>query len=263
MATPTTSIRFLGPAIFALTACQSGPVPEPEPGSDRKTDNVWREPKTKVIQKSLGGEAPAGKASAAPTPKAPEIPGVSPGDPHKGTFTLDEATAGLPPGKTLVAELHTTVGKLECELWPEKAPNTVANFVGLARGVRAWRENTRWAKRPLYDGTPFHRVVKGFMIQGGDPLGSGAGGPGYVFPDELWEGAKHDQPGLLCMANRGKDTNGSQFFITDGAAPHLDGGYTIFGKCAPTELVTKIASVPARGDRAIDPVKLERVVIRR
>jgi peptidyl-prolyl cis-trans isomerase A (cyclophilin A) len=254
---------------IAATGCQSGPVPEPEPDPARAaapTEPVWREPTTKTVKRSIGGTG--GAASADPAPGAAggkpvaSVP-VTPGDPTGGSFTLEDATQGLPKGDRLVAEIRTTKGKLACELWPDKAPITVANFVGLARGIRPWKQGDTWVKKPLYDGTPFHRVVKGFMIQGGDPAGTGAGGPGYVIPDEIWEGARHDQPGLLCMANRGANTNGSQFFVMDGAAAHLDGGYTIFGKCSPTSLVTEIASVPARGDKAIDPVKIDKVVIRR
>ena len=96
----------------------------------------------------------------------------------------------------------------------------VASFVGLARGLRPWKSplTGQWTRSPAYDGTRFHRVVKGFMIQGGDPKGSGSGEPGYVIADELWDGAKHDRAGLLCMANRGPDTNGMQFFVTDASA---------------------------------------------
>src|SRR5690606_29353807 len=152
------------------------------------------------------------------------------GDPLGGKFTLADATQGLPATGKLVAEIETDQGTLSCELYDDKAPITVANFVGLARGLRPFKDprTGEWVKRPAYDGTVFHRIIKGFMIQGGDPTGTGRGEPGYVIPDEIWEGSKHDQRGLLCMANRGKDTNGMQFFITDAAKPHLDGGYTIF-----------------------------------
>jgi peptidyl-prolyl cis-trans isomerase A (cyclophilin A) len=118
-------------------------------------------------------------------------------------------------------------------------------------------------KQPLYDGTVIHRVIKGFMVQGGDPNGDGSGGPGYAIPDEIWEDAHHDQRGLLCMANRGPNTNGSQFFIMDGPAPHLDGGYTIFGKCGPEEIVQKLSSNKTMGDRAIEPTKITKVTVRR
>jgi peptidyl-prolyl cis-trans isomerase A (cyclophilin A) len=188
----------------------------------------------------------------------------TPGDPVQGKFSMDDALKGLPgKGTKLFADVATSDGKLECELWPDKAPITVANFVGLARGIRPWKKGDKWVKQPLYDGTVIHRVVKGFMVQGGDPDGNGSGGPGYVIPDEIWEDAHHDQRGLLCMANRGPNTNGSQFFIMDGAAPHLDGGYTIFGKCTPDDVVQKLASTQTMGDRAVDPPKISKVVVRR
>ena len=186
-------------------------------------------------------------------------------DPEGGKFTLEEATAGLAGTGKLVATLDTSKGALTCTLWDDKAPTTVANFVGLARGLRPFRDpKTReWVKREAYDGTTFHRIVKGFMIQGGDPKGDGTGEPGYVIPDEVWPGAKHDRAGLLCMANRGPNTNGQQFFITDGAAPHLDGNYTIFGECAPLAVVSAIASGEVDDDRAKEPVVIRSVKVRR
>jgi peptidyl-prolyl cis-trans isomerase A (cyclophilin A) len=189
---------------------------------------------------------------------------VSKDDPLGGKFSLEDAVAGLPGEGKLTALMKTSLGTLTCELYEDKAPVTVANFVGLARGLRPFKDATgEWVKRPGYDGTTFHRVIKGFMVQGGDPKGTGAGEPGYVIPDEIWAGAKHDERGLLCMANRGPNTNGMQFFILDGAAPHLDGGYTIFGKCGPSDVIEKISSTKTRGDRAIDPPRIERVTIER
>ena len=174
---------------------------------------------------------------------------VSPDDPLAGKFTLEDATKGLTGSGSLYAEIQTDLGKLECELYEDKAPITVANFVGLARGLRPFKQNDgKWAKKNGYDGTTFHRVIKGFMIQGGDPRGTGAGEPGYVIPDEIWEGAHHNERGQLCMANRGKNTNGMQFFIMDGVAKHLDGGYTIFGKCAPEDVISAAALKCIGGD---------------
>src|SRR5690606_31745838 len=98
---------------------------------------------------------------------------------------------------------HTSMGQIDCELWAERAPITVANFVGLARGKRPWKSESGWVKRRFYDNTLLHRVVPGFVIQGGRPFDSIDGGPGYVIPDENWQGAKHDEAGLLCMANEG------------------------------------------------------------
>ncbi|HSC87950.1 MAG TPA: peptidylprolyl isomerase [Polyangiaceae bacterium] len=189
---------------------------------------------------------------------------VANGDPLAGSFDLAAATAGLDGQGPLVATVTTSLGALSCELYEDKAPRTVANFVGLARGLRPFRDPSHnWVKKPGYDGTTFHRIIRGFMIQGGDPSGSGAGEPGYVIPDEIWPGAKHDRRGLLCMANRGANTNGMQFFILDGAAPHLDGGYTIFGSCEPEGVIEKIANAPVRGDHAVDAPRIENIRIRR
>lgn len=205
--------------------------------------------------------APVQKAEPAPTPQpiAPPDPALAPPpmpvltrtptspDPVGGKFNLAAATAGLPKGKALTATIDSGYGTMECKLYADKTPNTVANFVGLARGLRPFwdAKAAAWVKRPLYDGTSFHRAIAGFMIQGGDYLGNGSGEVGYVIPDEL-VGLKHDRAGLLCMANRGPNTNGGQFFITDAAAPHLTemGTYTIFGECTPLDVIHKIASAP-------------------
>jgi peptidyl-prolyl cis-trans isomerase A (cyclophilin A) len=193
-------------------------------------------------------------------------------DPAAGKFTLTEATKDLPKAGKLTATVETSLGALSCELYEDKAPITVANFVGLARGLRPFQHEGQWQKKPAYDGTTFHRVIKGFMIQGGDPSGNGSGEPGYVIPDEKWPGAHHDQRGLLCMANRGPNTNGMQFFITDAAAPHLDQSYTIFGKCGPDAIIEKLASVETYGrsagmtqppDRPLDPPRITKITISR
>ena len=192
-------------------------------------------------------------------------PNLSPDgtDPARGKFTLAEATVDLPGSGPLVATLSTSKGDITCTLYDQKAPVTVANFVGLARGTRPWKTpEGRWVKRPAYDGTPFHRVIKGFMIQGGDPQGTGTGEPGYVIPDEIWPGAVHDKAGQLCMANRGPNTNGAQFFITDAPARHLDKSYTIFGDCHPTSTVHAIANVPRNdNDRPEDEILIKKVTI--
>ena len=144
----------------------------------------------------------------------------------------------------LYATLKTNKGDIEVKLFPNHAPKTVANFTGLADGSKEWTDprsgNTSNAR--LYDGTVFHRVISGFMIQGGDPLGTGTGDPGYRFEDEFQSGRKFDKPGLLAMANAGPNTNGSQFFITEVPTPHLSGRHTIFGEVVKGfELVPKIA----------------------
>ena len=143
-------------------------------------------------------------------------------------------------------EFKTSKGTFTVQLFDKQAPVTVANFVGLARGLRAFKDpkTNQWVKRPFYDGLIFHRVIPGFMIQGGDPLGVGIGNPGYKFEDEIAPDLKFDKPGQLAMANAGPATNGSQFFITEGAPQHLTGRHTIFGQCEPASLVTQITAVP-------------------
>lgn len=189
-------------------------------------------------------------------------------DPHAGKFSLQEAVKGVPGSGKLHATIRTSLGTLECQLFDDKAPNTVANFVGLARGVRKWwsAKDKAWVARPYYDGTTFHRVIPEFMIQGGDWKGDGSGDMWYTIPDELNPSMKHDRGGLLCMANRGPNTNEAQFFITEAAAPHLDTSYTIFGECSPVELVKRIARVPQSGppnNRPLTPVVIEKVTIDR
>jgi peptidyl-prolyl cis-trans isomerase A (cyclophilin A) len=262
--------RLAVPTLFglltAVCSCESRP-PEPEPFKPAPNDPLpyaaEREAANKVTE-PVAQKPPDRAPAPAAGPKATAAVPVSPDDPLKGTFTLEDATRGLPKQGKLVADIQTSDGKLECELYEDKAPITVANIVGLARGLRPFKApDGKWVKRPGYDGTTFHRIIKGFMIQGGDPGGNGAGEPGYVIPDEVWEGARHDRRGLLCMANRGPNTNGMQFFITDGAAPHLDRGYTIFGECKPDSVIEKLAGAPVRGDRAVDPPKITKVTVRR
>jgi peptidyl-prolyl cis-trans isomerase A (cyclophilin A) len=188
-------------------------------------------------------------------------------DPEKGDFTLDEATKGLKGAKTapLTATIETTMGTFTCELNEKKSPVTVANFAGLARGVRPWcdEKSKKWEKKPFYDSLIFHRVIANFMIQGGDPLGVGRGGPGYKFKNESDPGLLFDKPGVLAMANAGRDTNGSQFFITEAPQPALNGGYTIFGQCDPVSLVGQIARVPRNGEKPVTDVVMKKVTIAR
>jgi peptidyl-prolyl cis-trans isomerase A (cyclophilin A) len=218
---------------------------------------------------------PAAQAAAEPTsPSLMEAPKQlvrqpSSPDPVAGKFSVADATAGLSKKGPLKATIDTGVGKLECKLYDDKTPNTVANFVGLARGLRPFWDArlAAWVKRPLYDGTTFHRAIPDFMIQGGDYLGDGSGELGYVIPDEI-VGLKHDRAGLLCMANRGANTNAGQFFITDAATPHLTqmGTYTIFGECKPVDLIAAIARAPRQNpgsERPDQPVPINKVEITR
>jgi peptidyl-prolyl cis-trans isomerase A (cyclophilin A) len=164
------------------------------------------------------------------------------------------------------ATFVTSMGTFRARLFPDHAPRTVANFVELATGGREWTDpRDRQRKRDrLYDGTVFHRVIPGFMIQGGDPTGTGTGSPGYSFEDEVPSGApSFDRPGLLAMANSGPNTNGSQFFVTVGATPWLTGKHTIFGEVTEGYgVVETIAKTDTDSrDRPRTPVVLERVEI--
>ena len=167
----------------------------------------------------------------------------------------------------LYATITTTMGVMVCRLFEKEAPLTVANFSGLARGAKEWTDpKTRQpVKRPLYNGTIFHRVITKFMIQGGDPLGSGMGDPGYKFRDEFHPTLKFDQPGRLAMANSGPNTNGSQFFITEVPTPHLNGLHTIFGQVIEgQELVAQITGVPKdANDKPRTPVVIKNIRIQR
>lgn len=170
---------------------------------------------------------------------------------------------------TLHATLHTNHGDIKLALLPNHAPKAVANFVELAEGAKEWTHPATGVKSTdkLYDGTTFHRVISGFMIQGGDPMGNGRGGPGYTFADEFHPELAFNRPYLLAMANAGANTNGSQFFITVAPTPHLNMRHTIFGEVADAEsrqVVDAIAAVRAdRSDRPVDPVVIESVTITR
>ncbi len=165
------------------------------------------------------------------------------------------------------ATLHTNHGDITINLFPDHAPKTVANFVGLASGTKEYADPKTGKKTTgkFYDGVVFHRVIDGFMIQGGDPLGTGTGGPGYTFADEFHPDLSFNKPYLLAMANAGPGTNGSQFFITVGPTPHLNRKHTIFGEVADQasrDVVDEIAKVKVgRGDRPAEAVVITSVDI--
>lgn len=206
----------------------------------------------------------------------------------KGKHAAQGSSAAA--AKNPEAIIHTTAGEMKCELFPDKAPLAVANFIGLATGTKDWTDPVTGKVqhgKPLYNGVIFHRVIPGYIIQSGDPMGTGVGGPGYKFNDELHPDLLFDKPGRLAMANSGINTNGSQFFITEVPLPFLNpcldpngcmggrrppnSGYTIFGQCdgRTVALATKIAQGPCRGgqvcsnfnSRAENPVKIERIEI--
>jgi peptidyl-prolyl cis-trans isomerase A (cyclophilin A) len=167
----------------------------------------------------------------------------------------------------IFATLETTMGTIEVKLFEDKAPKTVENFVGLAEGTKQWTDpkDGQPKSERFYDGLGFHRVIPDFMIQGGCPLGTGTGGPGYRFEDEFDPGLKFDRPGLLAMANAGPNTNGSQFFITDAPTPHLNQRHTIFGEVTQgLEIVKNIANVPTGPrDNPQTPVVINKLTIMR
>jgi peptidyl-prolyl cis-trans isomerase A (cyclophilin A) len=200
----------------------------------------------------------AGWSQAAPAAKAA---------PTRKPATAVAAKPAAPTAALPTAIIETTAGKLTCTLFPDKAPVGVTNFTGLATGTKDWTNPISHAKKhgvPLYDGTIFHRVIPGFMIQGGDPAGSGSGEVGFQFKNETSPTLKFDRPGRLAYANAGPDTNGSQFFITEAAYPSLNGGYTIFGQCdeASVALVNQIAKMGRdSNDRPYRPVKIIHIAI--
>ncbi len=182
-----------------------------------------------------------------------------------GAAVAAKPAAATPARPTAIIE--TTAGKLTCTLFPEVAPVGVANFIGLAQGTKDWTNPISHAKKhgvPLYDGTIFHRVIPDFMIQGGDPAGSGSGDVGFEFKNETSPTVKFDRPGRLAYANAGPGTNGSQFFITEVPYPSLNGGYTLFGQCDEPSiaLVKQIARMGRdANDRPYRPVRITHIVI--
>ena len=209
-----------------------------------------------------GGAPPAAQPPAAQPPAQVAAPA---GDASKEAIPptaqdLEGYLKDVPGQGKLVATFDTSMGAIHCELFGDKAPMTVANFVGLATGKKAWKNPTSGAVetgKPFYEGLTFHRVIPEFMIQGGDPMGVGRGGPGYKFGDETSNGLTM-QPGVLAMANAGPGTNGSQFFITEVGPSHLNGKHTIFGQCKEVELVKQIARVPQDpGNKPNTPVTMK------
>jgi peptidyl-prolyl cis-trans isomerase A (cyclophilin A) len=166
------------------------------------------------------------------------------------------------------AHFTTSEGDFTVRLFDQEAPGTVGNFVGLAEGTKEWTDpKTRSkVKRPFFDGLVFHRIIDGFMIQGGDPLGTGTGGPGYTFSDEFSPKLRHAKAGILSMANAGPNSNGSQFFITLAATPWLDNKHSVFGEVTDgMDVINRIGKAPTSkpGDRPLTPITIQRVTIQR
>jgi len=234
----------------------------------KSKDSAPAPPPASATPAPAPASAPAASAPAAAAPAAAEPTGDQ-------ELTLDQATDGLPKDGKLMVELITDQGSIHCQLLPDAAPKTVASFVGVARGLRAFQDpdSGKWVKKPFFDGLAFHRVIPGFMIQGGDPLSAkyddariGTGGPGYTLPDEIAPDLKFDHPGLLAMANTGPHTHsgGSQFFITEKPYPSLNGGYVVFGQCEDANVVSAITHVQ-RGpnDKPVTPVTMKVKIYRK
>jgi peptidyl-prolyl cis-trans isomerase A (cyclophilin A) len=248
--------------VALVGACRTEPPPEPSSASTATAT---------VPPAATAAAQPAPAATQANTDIQLAANKATGDDPLSGKFSLADATKDIKGSGALIGTIDTNKGKVSCKLYEDKAPVTVANFVGLATGKRTWKDpnSGQWVNKPAYDGTTFHRIIKGFMIQGGDAKGNGTGEPGYTIPDEMWDGAKHDRAGLLCMANRGPNTNGAQFFITESDGPsvaNLDRyhTYTIFGECTPVDTIHTIAAVQTGPmDRPKDPVTINSVKIAR
>ncbi len=223
-------------------------------------------PVSAVAQAATGNPDAATSTSqtATPTPTASSDSSAAQEPLPDAPGAATQPATIAPTGPTAVFD--TTMGRMTCKLYAQQAPLAVANFIGLAQGTTEWTDPATHQKvrRPLYNGTIFHRVIPDFMIQGGDPLGSGMGDPGYYFADEFSPDITFAQPGMLAMANSGPNTNGSQFFITTAPAEHLNNVHTIFGQCdQPSIAVAQaIAAVPRnRDDRPFVDVVLNKVTI--
>jgi peptidyl-prolyl cis-trans isomerase A (cyclophilin A) len=252
------SLRLGAVLLLTLVGC--------EHTNGKNNDQKQTPPPSEPPAKTVDNQPPA----AMPPPPSDPTPPPSPSG-NDANSVRPPVAADLPEylksikgeGK-LVATIETSMGTIHCELFGDQAPMTVANFVGLATGQKAWLNpktgNTEVGK-PYFDGIIFHRVMKEFMIQGGDPLGIGRGGPGYKFADEFANDLKM-QAGTLAMANAGPTTNGSQFFITEVATDFLQGKHTIFGQCKELDLVKQIARVPQNADNKPDtPVTINKLTI--
>jgi peptidyl-prolyl cis-trans isomerase A (cyclophilin A) len=230
---------------------------------DQTIDNASGAAMAKPANDDLKPEPVARQPSPNPAPAGDELKPPTAAD-------LAEYTKDLPGSGALKATIETSLGTIHCELYGDKAPMTVANFVGLATGKKAWQDpNTgkTITGKPFFDGVIFHRVIPEFMAQTGDPLGEGIGGPGYNFDNEPKPDLLYDKPGVMGMANTGRPTsNGSQFFITEVPKPDLNGGYTVFGQCddASVAVVKKITHVQTDpNDKPLTAVSINKVTIGR
>ncbi|MFT5994437.1 MAG: peptidyl-prolyl cis-trans isomerase A (cyclophilin A) [Bradymonadia bacterium] len=247
----------------SLLACNS--TTRPAEAAAESTGEA-AEQESPAADEAAGEEAVDGASEPTADAPAEAEPAANEPVPPIGSETTEEILAAFPGDGTLSATIVTSMGTLNCELYEDRAPNTVANFVGLASGLKTYLDSeTRVATRgQFFDGLIFHRVIPQFMIQGGDPTGTGRGDPGYRFEDEFDPTLRHDRGGLLSMANSGPNTNGSQFFVTEVATPHLNDRHAIFGACAEVELVERMARVPTgAASRPLQDLTIESLRISR
>lgn len=219
------------------------------------------EPATPVAAEATKAETPAAETTeaAAPTEEKKQ-------EAKAESKTPPKATPKKKGFSKMYALFDTSLGQFKVRLFHTQAPKTVENFAGLAEGTKEWIDPKLRSKvkKPFYNGLIFHRIIKGFMIQGGDPLGSGVGGPGFQFPDEFHPDLRHDKAGILSMANAGPNTNGSQFFITLGPTPHLNNRHSVFGEVVEgMDIVEKIGSTPTNrsNDKPIEDVVIKSLTI--
>ena len=233
---------------FALVACEHKSPRDDQPASATPAAaKPAEQPKAEPVAKEPMRALPAPAQDVRPPTAA----------------DLEEYTKDLPGKGPLGATIETSMGTIHCELYGDKAPMTVANFVGLATGKKAYmnKEGVITKDKPYFDGTECHRVIATFMMQCGDPTASGHGGPGYAFGLEIDRSLKMG-PGAMAMANAGPDTNGSQFFIMESDTHHdLEGSYTIFGQCKDPDVVKKITHTPTTSDKPNTPVVIKKITI--
>ena len=213
---------------------------------------------------ACGSKAPPSARETGPAPEAATKPIAGPIELlPPAREELKAYLADVAGDGRLHTEIETSAGTIHCELLPDTAPMAVANFMGLAMGRRAWLDpesDEHIMGTGFYDGVTFHRVVSGYLIQAGDRTGTGKAGPGYTFPDEVDPKVRFDHPGALALANTGANSNGSQFFITERAMPHLNGRHTLFGHCDDLDVVRRISTAPASNDgQPENPVRITHV----
>lgn len=232
----------LGLLILALSLVACNPTPQSKVGTP-----------TKALDNTSASDVKSNNSN--PTPMTDSL-----------TLLPADQLLKLNAGQSMQAVIKTNMGNITVDLYADKTPKTVGNFVGLSEGTQSWmnpKTGNLEEGTPLYKGVVFHRIITDFMIQGGDPLGTGTGGPGYRFADEIVDGLSFSEPGILAMANAGPGTNGSQFFITTVPTPWLNGKHTIFGKVVTgMDVVKKIEAVETGAqDRPLTPVTIESIEI--